>query len=70
MRSEDAAMAEAQPAGYGRGMSIDSEVRTTWHLCCGLGGLRWADVRPLIESAFEGWPGTVHLYAPGSERDG
>ena len=37
-------------------------------LVCGCGGLRWDDVRPLIESAFADWQGTVHLYAPGSER--
>ena len=37
-------------------------------LGCGCGGLRWADVRTLIESAFEDWQETVHLYAPGSER--
>ena len=38
-------------------------------LGCGLGGLRWADVRPLIEAAFADYAGTVHLYAPGSERE-
>jgi O-acetyl-ADP-ribose deacetylase (regulator of RNase III) len=35
-------------------------------LGCGLGGLRWEDVRPLIERAFETLPGVeVRLYAPG-----
>jgi O-acetyl-ADP-ribose deacetylase (regulator of RNase III) len=34
-------------------------------LGCGLGGLRWADVRPLIEKAFAGVPGVdVLLYEP------
>lgn len=34
-------------------------------LGCGNGGLEWSDVRPLIESAFEGLPGVqIHLYAP------
>jgi len=35
-------------------------------LGCGLGGLRWEDVRPLIEDAFQGLPDIeVLLYAPG-----
>lgn len=35
-------------------------------LGCGLGGLRWEDVRPLIETAFEAVPHVeVHLYPPG-----
>jgi O-acetyl-ADP-ribose deacetylase (regulator of RNase III) len=34
-------------------------------LGCGLGGLRWADVRPRIEAAFASLPEVdVHLYAP------
>jgi len=34
-------------------------------LGCGLGGLRWDDVRPLIERAFRGIPGLrVYLYEP------
>lgn len=35
-------------------------------LGCGFGGLRWEDVRPLIEHAFSELPEVeVHLYAPG-----
>ena len=35
-------------------------------LGCGFGGLRWEDVRPLIERAFESVPDVaVHLFAPG-----
>ncbi len=33
-------------------------------LGCGLGGLDWNVVRPLIEEAFEGYEGTVYLYSP------
>lgn len=37
-------------------------------LGCGLGGLRWSDVRPLIERAFAALPELeVRLYAPGQE---
>lgn len=36
-------------------------------LGCGLGGLRWEDVRPLIEEAFEAVPEVeVFLFAPGN----
>lgn len=39
-------------------------------LGCGNGGLEWSDVRPLIESAFEGLPEVeVKLFAP-TTRDG
>lgn len=33
-------------------------------LGCGLGGLRWADVRPLIEAAFADSPARVVVYEP------
>jgi O-acetyl-ADP-ribose deacetylase (regulator of RNase III) len=33
-------------------------------LGCGLGGLRYTDVRPRIESAFQDVPADVHLYQP------
>jgi O-acetyl-ADP-ribose deacetylase (regulator of RNase III) len=35
-------------------------------LGCGLGGLNWADVRPLIVEALEAVPGLdTHIYEPG-----
>jgi O-acetyl-ADP-ribose deacetylase (regulator of RNase III) len=33
-------------------------------LGCGLGGLRWQDVRPLIETAFDGSNVEVFIYEP------
>lgn len=39
-------------------------------LGCGNGGLAWSDVRPAIESAFEGLPGVrVNLYAPSGQEE-
>ena len=39
-------------------------------LGCGLGGLDWGQVRPMIESAFSALPGvTVFLYAPSGTPD-
>lgn len=34
-------------------------------LGCGLGGLNWADVLPLIEKHFADCPATVYVYGPG-----
>lgn len=33
-------------------------------LGCGLGGLPWSEVRPLIDKAFKDWPYDVEVYEP------
>jgi len=39
-------------------------------LGCGLGGLRWPQVRPYIVAAFEDWPGIeVQLFEPARDGD-
>ena len=37
-------------------------------LGCGLGGLDWADVEPLIEKHFADWPGRAIVFPPKEER--